>query len=316
LLNISSSAIWIQNGTTIAGQANGASGPSTSYLNNPVGLTISNDDILYIADYLNNRVVVINLISSTVIRTIGSGPSNDINKFDNPADVFLVGTFLYVLDLQNNRIQKWSINGTNPSTLPGGGTFDYSYNFYIDKNENVYVSVYHDNTVIRFAANSGTFTTVAGTGTVGAESNRLNCPYGIFVDDNLTLYIADYNNHRIQKWTFGASSGTTVAGTGINGPSLSQISYPSSVVLDKNGYMYITDTGNNRIVRWEPSSTSGVCIVACMGTSGTRTNQLNWPSAVATDSSGSLIVADYDNNRVQKFLILNNQGKTSRSSSL
>ena len=150
---------------------------------------------------------------------------------------------------------------------------------------------------------------IAGTGSSGAQSNRLNSPYGIFVDDNRTLYIADYGNHRIQMWKYGALSGSTVAGTGTSGPSLTQLDNPSAVVVDTNGYMYIVDTENERILRWPPNSTSGVCIAACTGTSGTSTNKLNWPSALAFDSDGSLYVCDLDNNRIQKFQILDNQSK-------
>jgi hypothetical protein len=309
-LDLPLNATWTQNATTVAGYANGTYGASNNSLDYPVGITISNNDILYIADYYNHRIVVVNLTSSTLMRIFGSGPNTTISQFNKPSDVFLIGTSLYVLDSQNYRIQKWSINGTNPSTVPGGGSFDYSVYMYIDNYSSIYVSVFEDNNVIRFSANSSTFVTAAGSGagTAGAGSNRLDGPYGIYVDGNRTLYIADYNNHRIQMWTYGASSGSTVAGTGTNGTSSTQITNPSSIVMDNNRYMYITDTGNNRIIRWALGASSGMCIAACTGISGTKQNQLNWPASVAVDSSGSLYVADYRNSRVQKYKILNNQG--------
>ena len=308
-MNLPLNASWTQNATTIAGNTNGVSGSSNNALNNPCGITISNNDILYIADYNNNRVVVMNLTSSTLMRIFGSGPNSSIGQFNEPVDVFLIGTSLYVLDGQNDRIQKWSINGTNPSILPGANTFDYSNYFYIDSYSNIYVSVNSDNKVIRFPANSSTYVTAAGStaGTSGAGSNKLDGPCGVYVDGNRNLYIADYNNNRIQMWAYGASSGSTVAGTGTAGASLTQITNPSSIVMDNNQYMYITDTGNNRIIRWALGASSGTCIAACTGISGSRQNQLSWPASVAVDSSGSLYVPDFYNNRVQKFEILNNQ---------
>jgi sugar lactone lactonase YvrE len=152
---------------------------------------------------------------------------------------------------------------------------------------------------------------VAGDGTAGSQSNRLNTPNGIFVDDNLTLYIADCRNNRIQLWTYGASSGKTVAGNGTNGTSLTQFSCPVVIIVDMNGYMYIVDNENHRILRWAPNSTTGVCIAACTDTYGTHANQLYFPNGLAFDSNGSLYVAGYSNNRVQKFQIVNNQSENS-----
>jgi sugar lactone lactonase YvrE len=97
----------------------------------------------------------------------------------------------------------------------------------------------------------------------------------------------------------------TVAGTGTLGTTLSQLYYPSAVLVDLNGYMYIADSDNYRILRWAPGASAGECIVACTGSFGIASNQLNAPRSIAFDSSGSLYVADYENNRVQKFQILN-----------
>jgi sugar lactone lactonase YvrE len=308
-VNLPLLASWSQNATTVAGQANGNSGSSASYLNAPSGISITIDDILYIADSYNNRVVVVSLATLTVINIIGSGSGTAVNKFRNPNDVFVTETSLYVVDTNNTRIQKWSLNGTNPSTMPGAGTFGFSYYMFIDKYDNTYVSLYTDNKVIMFTPNSSVSVTVAGDGTSGSQSDRLNTPYGIFVDDNLTLYVADRNNHRIQMWMFGASSGKTVAGDGSSGNSLNQLDSPNAVAADANGYIYIADTGNNRIVRWGPNSTIGICIAACTNTYGTNMNQLNYPTGLAFDSNGSLYIVEYNNNRVQKFQIFKNQSK-------
>ena len=45
------------NGTTIAGQANGTSGPGLSFLNKPIGLTVDANGDVYVTDTLNHRVV-------------------------------------------------------------------------------------------------------------------------------------------------------------------------------------------------------------------------------------------------------------------
>ena len=308
--NLPSNATWAQNATTVAGQADGTSGSSTNYLDSPHTITISTDNILYVTDVNNNRVVMVNLTSSTVIGTIGSGPGSGITQFNGPGDLSTSQQFLYVLDTNNYRIQKWSTNGTNPSTVPGANTFGTSDFMFIDKFGNLYISDIDNSQVSRFAPNSSVPVRIAGDGTAGSQSNQLNTPYGLYVDDNLTLYIADGYNNRIQMWKSGASVGSTVAGNGQSGTSLRRVSAPGEIVVDINGYMYIADSANYRIVRWAPNSTIGVCIAGCTFTSGTNANQLGWPTSLTFDDCGSLYVTDMANNRVQKFQILNNQCNT------
>ena len=305
-VNLPINATWAVNATTVVGLANGTVGSSNSSLNSPAGITISTDDILYVADDNNNRVVVVNLTSSAVIRIIGSYGSG-MNQFSGTGDVWITQTSLYVLDILNYRIQKWLKNGTNPSTIPGNGSFGTGYRIFIDRYDSIYVNDFLYGKVLRFAPNSSVPVTVAGDGIAGNQPNQLYYPFGIYVDDNLTLYIADYNNNRIQMWKYGASVGVTVAGTGVGGSSLAELSLPREIILDINGYMYIADYGNNRIVRWAPNATSGVCIAACRNIAGSDTNKLDGPAGLAFDNEGSLYVSDKSNNRVQKFQILNDE---------
>ncbi|CAF0953752.1 unnamed protein product [Adineta steineri] len=308
-VNVSFTAVWAENATTVAGLSNGTAGSTNNTLNSPRGLSISRDDILYIAEWNNYRIVVVNLTSLQVINIIGSGPGSAIYQFDHPYDVIVVDESLYVYDAWNLRIQKWSTSGTNPSNILTG-SFGHGFYMFKDKYDKFYISAYDDNMVVRFAPNSSVAITVAGNGVVGSLSYQLNSPDGIFVDDNLTLYIADFNNHRIQMWKYQSLYGITVAGNGTSGSSLKQLFRPGAVVVDTNGYMYIADSGNNRILRWKLGSDSGICIAACTGTTGTQMNQLYSPASIAFDSSGSLYTSDYYNNRVQKFQFLYNANQT------
>ncbi|CAF3810124.1 unnamed protein product [Adineta steineri] len=308
-VNVSYTAVWAENATTVAGLSNGTAGTSNNTLNSPRGLSISSDDILYIAEWRSARIVVVNLTSLQVINIIGSGSGSAMYQFDHSYDVMIVNQSLYVYDSWNHRIQEWSRNGTNPSTILTGN-FGHGFHEFKDKNNNLYISVYDSHVVLRFAPNSQTAITIAGTGVAGTLSSQLNSPNGIWVDDDLTLYIAEHKNHRISMWKYGSLSGITVAGTGIAGSSLQQLNEPTDVVVDPYGYMYITEEGNNRIVRWKLGSDSGICIAACTGINGTRMNQLYAPVSIAFDSTGSLYTSDYFNNRVQKFQFLYNANQT------
>ena len=303
-INLPLNASWDQYGVTVAGWSNGTNGSSYNQLNQPSGISITNDGVLYVADSLNHRIIVIALNSTNNISIIGSGPGSNANQFNQPIDLVAINTSLYVLDLNNHRMQKMSLNGSNPSTVPGLSSLDLPYFLYVDKYDNIYLSDTHKHRVLFYPVNFTNYTIVAGNGTAGSNNNQLNTPLSVFVNQNGTIYVADYLNHRIMKWFFGASSGIMVAGNGTSGSSLSQLSEPREVVVDINEYMYITDGINARIIRWGPNSTFGVCIAGCTGTTGLASNQLAFARSLSFDSDGSLYVSDRDNHRVQKFQIL------------
>ena len=283
-------------------------------LNSNRGIQIVDDyDNLYIADTGNNRVVLISLSSSNPTRFFGSfGTAPD--QLNQPTDIFVTNTGIYILDASNYRVQMWPDNDSSGTTVAGvtgfagsaasNTKFGLSYGIFVDSTGYLYVSDQANHRVLRFPSGSTSGTSsviVAGTGIPGLASSELNRPSKIFVDDASTVYIADTNNHRIQKWTYGACSGVTVAGTGTAGNGLDQLQSPVSVIVDANGLMYISDRDNHRILRWSPSSSTGECIAGCSGTSGVAASQLNSPFAVAFDKNGLLYVSDDSNHRVQRF---------------
>jgi hypothetical protein len=315
-LTLSPNARWTENAVTVAGQADGTYGPNSIMLHHNNGIFITDDDILYVTDTNNRRIVVIAPDSITPIEMIDITNSST-DQFVFPYDVLVTETYIFVLITSQTFVQKWFKNGTMSTTVSGTTTLGTSYYMFMDSFSNLYISDYYNTQVLCFAWNSvSNGTIVAGDGTAGSGNTQLNQPYGIFVDINSTVYVADGGNHRIQKWAFGASFGVTVAGTGVSGTSLTQLSSPSAVVVDANGYMYINEMQNSRITRWAPDSTIGECIAACTGTSGNDNNQLFWPQDLAFDSKNSLYVSDGSNNRVQKFEILPEESNLETSSAI
>ena len=265
---------------------------------------------MFISDTYNDRIVVVQLDSTSNVSVIGSGPGSNLSQFNLPFDLFVINTSLYVIDSVNCRVQKMSLNGSDPSTVPGFSGLNGSYYLYVDINGNIYLSDTMNHRVLLLPSNSANTTrVVAGTGVVGASTNQLNQPYGVFVTHVGTIYIADYWNYRIMKWFAGASVGILVAGDGTGGVGSTQLGHPTQVILDTNEYMYISEGGNSRITRWAPNSAFGVCVTACTGAAGTGSTQLNTPSSFTFDSYGSLYVTDTNNNRVQKFQLFQYNSK-------
>lgn len=309
-LTISSTARWSENAITVAGSWSGRSGADLNLLVQNRGLCITDDGTLYVADTGNSRIVVIEPNSTTAVATIETTEISDV--YSGYVDVFVTKTNIYVLDDMVNQIKIWPINRSNPPKIKS--IEGSAQNLFVDPNDDLFVNDLTTSTIIFYplnTTNSSTGTIVAGNGTPGFAPDQLNYPRGIFVDDNRSLYIADYENHRIQKWTYGASFGVTVAGNGeCSADTLRQLCHPIFVAVDSNRNIYTVDSRFTRIVRWALGADSGECIAACSGEQDLQSNNLYSAYAIAFDRQGSLYVSDQENNRVQKFQIISNSGKS------
>ena len=114
--------------------------------------------------------------------------------------------------------------------------------------------------------------------------------------------MADFGNSRIQRFRSGEKNGTTVAGLGI--PRNLNLGNPSDVVLDASDYLYVVDRRNNRVIQVGQGDYQ--CIAGCFGGNGATSWQLNHPELIRFDSYGNIYIADTDNHRIQKFILLTN----------
>lgn len=184
----------------------------------------------------------------------------------------------------------------------------------LDSAGNLYIADSY-NQCIRKVAN-GVMTVVAGNGTRGyggdggpVTNAKLDSPTGVAVDAAGTIYIADKANNRIRRVSNGTI--TTVAGNGTqgyggdNGPATSAaLNWPTGVAVDAAGNLYIIDALNHRIRRVSNgviTTFAGTGTRGYSGDNGPATSaQLNGPSAIALDASGSLYIADAFNHRLRK----------------
>lgn len=266
-------------GTGTAGFSGDGGPASLAQLTQPRDLALDKSGNFYLADGVRVRKVN----SAGTIQTIaGDGYLNAVGDFGSATNAVLYQPSAVSLDTQGNLY------------IADTGTQR-----------------------VRQVAPGGIITTVAGTGTAAASTDKissvtasLNFPMGVALDSNGNLIISDTQNQRVREVTAGIIQ--TVAGTGVAGmgtvnqlASQTQLNNPRNTCLAATGTVYVADTGNHRVL--SISKTSVITVAAGTGTAGYGGDgqvawlaQLNQPSACALDSAGDLFIADTGNHRIRK----------------
>ena len=200
--------------TTIAGNDtagySGDGGPATdARLDSPYAVTVDRFGDLFIADYKNNVIRMVDAATGSIATVAGTGAHGY----------------------------------TGDNGLAINATLDNPRGIAVDTALNVYISDANNN-VIRKVDAAGTITTAVGNGYPGfggdlgdpLGANLFN-PYGIALDTFGSLYIADANNQRVRKVyniTLGVhdvSQGTTV--TAFPNPVNNQINITGLSINDR-----------------------------------------------------------------------------------
>lgn len=111
-------------GIIIAG--NGTAGSDSMSLNTPAGIYLDeNNSLLYVADYNNNRIQAYDLIgipphNGTTVAG-GNGAGSGSHQFKGPFDVWVSkkSKVIYISDLNNHRIQRWTPGASRGVTVAG-----------------------------------------------------------------------------------------------------------------------------------------------------------------------------------------------------
>jgi len=263
----------------------------------------------------------------------GTGAAD--GKFQSPIGIALDGVGnIYVADLTNNRIQKFSPDGTFITKWgqfgTGNGQLGFPAGIAVDDDNYVYVVEYFNNRVQKFTA-SGEHVTKWGSG--GFLDGQFSSPSGIAIDKDGKVYVCDSNNNRVQifsasgsflgKWSVEKpsgiaidkknnvyipdvesnfvqkfkSDGTLLKKWGETGTAGAQFDEPIGVAVDENGNIYITEMGNDRIQKFAATGN----FVTMFGSEGTKDGRFKDPMGIVVDALGIVYVADTGNNRIQKF---------------
>lgn len=312
---------------------------TSAELYDPYGVAVDSSNHLYIADYYNLRIRKVTVGSSVTtvagngtLNYLGDGSPASGALLNTPESVSADASGnVYITDQNSCIVRKVNTGGTI-TTVAGtpascGSTGDgsaatsarlyYPFKTIADTAGNLYIADEY-NCKIRKVSSAGIISTFAGTGTCAfggdggvATAAQLSYPAGIAIDPSGNVYVADQYNHRIRKIAAGSNVISTVAGTGtagFSGDGASAISaklyYPSDVAFDAiSGNLYIADRDNHRI---RIVHNGAINTFAGNGTAGyqgdgvlaTETS-LYYPSQVAVDVAGDVIISDYSNQRIR-----------------
>ena len=301
-------------------------GPAkTAKFKEPHGLMFDGQGNLYVTDYSNSRIRMIDSKGENVTTVLApkhpedgfprlmgltSSPLGEmfficnegVCKFHSPSHKAGVSC---VTKLAGSK--EGLVNGPLHSVQfhsPNGIAFDAKGNMYVSDSRNF---------LIRKLDTQGNVSTFAGSGTSGFQDGgpttaQFKHPRGLVSDSKGDVYVADAEDHRIRK--IGSEGNvTTFAGSGEagfqDGPGKqAQFKNPCGLAVDSKNNVYIADSGNHRIRKIDTKGT--VITFAGSGTAGFQNGagnkaQFKSPCGLAFDNKGNLFVADVENHRIRKI---------------
>ncbi|CAF4749736.1 unnamed protein product [Rotaria socialis] len=179
-LNLSPSAIWARNGITVAGIGNGTSGDTLNNLSFNYSIYMTHENVLYVTDMDNSRIVLTGPNSKTAIAVIPDD-SNCSSPVSGPVDVFVTENYVYVGEMTNFHV------------------LNVLYGLLLDAALTLHIADYGNHRIQRWDYGASCDVKVAGTGALGNISlSNLNFPCAIVVDLNGHMYIVDSGNSTLE----------------------------------------------------------------------------------------------------------------------
>jgi DNA-binding beta-propeller fold protein YncE len=235
----------------------GRSGNEPGRLRRPMGMAMSADGAVWVADSQNHRIQKLSASRAGIGDLTGrpllqiGGPGADPGQFNAPA-ALAVGPdgSLYVADTMNHRIQKLDPQGRFltawGSKGSGRGQLQEPRGIAVDGRGGILVADTGNDRVQRFGLDGRW---LASWGRRGEGAGDLRAPQGLALDEDGFIYVADTGNHRVQKLS---PRGEAVASVGCLGTQEGQFQRPVAVAVDTDRSLYVLDSGNHRVQKLGP----------------------------------------------------------------
>jgi len=270
----------------------------------------------------------------------GDGGPADKAQLNNP---FAVARgpdgFIYICDVDNHRVRRVAKDGTI-STFAGNGkkafagdggpavqaSLNQPYELAWDTSGNLYFVEIGNHVVRKVDAQTGTISTVAGTGKAGfsgdggpATKAQMSAPHSLAFDPQGDILVCDILNHRVRKidiktgtistWAGNGEKKTSPDGTPIGNSSLNG---PRALAFANDGTLWLALREGNAVLKLDPKA--GILKrFAGTGKSGFTGNggpalsaTLSGPKGVSLDSKGNIYLADTESHSIRMINISKN----------
>ena len=231
---------------------------ATAFNTGPTGLAVSEDDLVYVADTWNHRIVVIDR-SGQFVREIGQrggsvdlgdseDPASDTGLFFGPRGVAVHDGEIYVTDTGNERVQVFASDGTFLRTFGGYGTGPGQLI------EPVGIAVSDDGRIYIADSGNGRLSIFERDGTPvsqipipswEAQATRVN--YLAFGPDGL-LYMTAPDEGVID--VFDPETNSIILTT--SGPADTPLEQPIGIAVMPDGEVLVTDGAIHDVIRFMP----------------------------------------------------------------
>jgi len=330
----------------VAGSGNwgysGDGGPATqATFKFPSGIALDTVGSLYVADTWNHRVRRVDPWTGwieTFTGSDGSGYSGDEGAaseaaLNTPRGIAVDARgSVYVSDTRNERVRRIGAATGIITTVAGSGSSGYSGDgeagttaqlarpagLAVDATGNLYIADRSNHRVRRIDSETGTITTIAGSGLPAlswnggsADEAQMDAPASLALDSAGNVVFIDSN----RVWKLNAAglieklAGTGMSGDlGDGGPSSeASFAYPQGIAVDAVGNVYVADTWHHRVRRID-AATGVIETIAGTGEDGDSGDgglasdaRLSRPEGVAVDAAGNVFVADTNNGRIRRI---------------
>lgn len=287
------------------------------------GLHVDQSDNVFIADGVNSQILKCTTagVCTKFVGTLGVRGTGD-NVFGWAADVTTDSAGnLYVSDTDNFVIKKYSSTGEFIENWQGVTNVPYvadtlhlstPSNLTVDSLGNLFVTEAKGYRLIKMNSDGNQLWTIgtAGIGIYDWEGERNDAFSGWregnpALDSKGNLYISDTGNHRVQ--IYNAASGAYVDTLGVFrewGDDNGHFSCPIDIAVSPvNGDIYIDDLCNQRIQIFN-SQRGYKATIGTTGEIGTDNQHFHDPRGIAVDKGGNIYIADTENFRIQKCVLI------------
>lgn len=205
------------------------------------------------------------------------------NDFNRPHDLTLGpnGQYLYVADMENNRIKVFDPYSLELLSMVGRGILRDPHDVSFDQQGRLIVADTGNNRLVLFQPD-GQYLKFIQTMAKGLRE-----PEGLYADNQGVIFVVNTGRHNVVE----VSQGRITNRAGSAGRTDSDFLRPHDIEISSNGTLYVTDPGNNRIKLLNKK-------LELIELLGGEKFDFNEPKYIALDEKDWLYVADQHDNEI------------------